>query len=212
MQYCSRVVEPGLRERKKQRTRRALFEAALRLFGERGYEATTVAEIAAAAEVSTRTFFSYFPSKEDVMFPDVKERITLGLAIVAEPEAGERPIDVLVRAGHAMSGLLGEDLAVSMRTIADRTRLIRTVPALQAHQLRLMHDSQRRLTEALLAAYPGLDALDAQVVVSVLMVAIQSALTLAIETGQSARKTMAMIDHAVELVERGLGSVDLVRV
>ena len=58
---------PGLRERKKQRTRELIAARALELFSERGYHATTVADIAAAAEVSKPTLFRYFPTKEDLV-------------------------------------------------------------------------------------------------------------------------------------------------
>jgi AcrR family transcriptional regulator len=63
-------AEPGLRQRKKQRTRETIARAARELFAERGYHATTLPDIAEAADVSTRTIFAYFPSKEDILFAE----------------------------------------------------------------------------------------------------------------------------------------------
>ena len=61
---------PGLREMRKARTQRAIQEHAMRLFAGRGYDATTVADVAAAAEVSSMTVFRYFPAKEDLVMAD----------------------------------------------------------------------------------------------------------------------------------------------
>ncbi|HEX4720260.1 MAG TPA: TetR family transcriptional regulator [Thermoleophilaceae bacterium] len=64
----------GLRERKKQQTRDVIAAAAMQLFGERGFDAVTVAEVAVAAGVSEKTVFNYFPAKEDLVFPDGEAR------------------------------------------------------------------------------------------------------------------------------------------
>lgn len=68
----------GLRERKKAKTRAAIREHALRLFREQGYGATTVEQIAEAAEVSPATFYRYFPTKEDVVLQDDLDVLALG--------------------------------------------------------------------------------------------------------------------------------------
>jgi len=77
----------GLRERKKRETKQALARAGLELFVERGYDETTLADIADAAGVSTRTIFAYFPGKEDILFSTFEDmREALGRALADRPE------------------------------------------------------------------------------------------------------------------------------
>ena len=87
----------GLRERKKQRTREQIVEAAMRLFAERGYHATTIADIAQAADVAPRTFFSYFPSKEAVVFHNVDGDLDGLASTLRERLPGETAFDALRR-------------------------------------------------------------------------------------------------------------------
>jgi AcrR family transcriptional regulator len=85
----------GHRERKKQQTRERIIEAAYALFAERGYQATTVADIAAAADIAPRTFFTYFPSKEDVVFYFGDTYCTLMQAAVEARPEGVSAIEAL---------------------------------------------------------------------------------------------------------------------
>jgi AcrR family transcriptional regulator len=90
-------VSEGLRERKKQRTREQIVEAAMRLFAERGYHATTIADIAAAADVAPRTFFAYFPSKEAVVFHNVDRDLDALASALRNRLPGETAFDALRR-------------------------------------------------------------------------------------------------------------------
>jgi AcrR family transcriptional regulator len=90
--------EPSLQERKQELVRSELFNAAWQLFGERGYEATTVAEIAAAAGVSRRTFFRYYASKEDVLVETSDDLAEAMLAAMAARPADEPPLVAIERA------------------------------------------------------------------------------------------------------------------
>ncbi len=78
-----------LRERKKRRTRQVIVEEALRLFSARGFDATTVEEIAEAAEISRRTFFRYFETKEAVLFANQAERLEAFRALLEKPRAAD---------------------------------------------------------------------------------------------------------------------------
>jgi len=95
----------GLRERKKQRTRETIARAAHELFAERGYHATTLPDIAEAADVSTRTIFAYFPSKEDILFSDfpiMKEALAQALAERPEGEDALETVRKFILSSHGL--------------------------------------------------------------------------------------------------------------
>lgn len=123
-----------LRERKKLKTRRAIQEHALRLFVERGYEATTVEQIAAAAEISPSTFFRYFPTKEDCVLTDEYDPIMADVFRAQPPELGV--IDAL---RGMFREVLARTYAADREQILARSKLILSVPALRARAFDPVH-------------------------------------------------------------------------
>ncbi|MEV7739048.1 TetR family transcriptional regulator [Streptomyces sp. NPDC088921] len=97
--------DPGLRQRKKQRMYETLSEIAIRLFLEKGFDAVSVAEIAAAAEVSKPTLFRYFPAKEDLVLHRIADHEDEAARVVAESD--EAPLAALRR--HFVEGLERDD-------------------------------------------------------------------------------------------------------
>ena len=122
----------GLRERKKQRTRLLIAETARRLFGERGFDAVSVAEVAREAEVSEGTVFNYFPSKEDLFFSGMEAfEAKLVEAVRARPP-GETVLGAFRRIVLENSPRLAAEQTADVITTA--ARLITASPALQARE------------------------------------------------------------------------------
>ncbi|WP_030442234.1 TetR/AcrR family transcriptional regulator [Actinoplanes subtropicus] len=140
----------GLREEKKARTRAALVGAAERLFAEKGYDGTTVADIAAAAGVSTRTFFGYFRAKEDVLFAGADERLAALARELAAGAEGTAAVHVIVERVLAAS----DDLAGP-----DRLAVLFERPELRAQAMQRLIAAQRLIAEWLRRTYP--DRMDA---------------------------------------------------
>jgi AcrR family transcriptional regulator len=137
-------TSPGLRERKKARTRATIQREALRLFQRNGYAATSVEAIAAAAEVSPSTFFRYFPTKEDVVLSDFVDETTIARFVDAPAELSlVEALTYAVRTGIAE--LPEEDFELEHL----RNRLIRDVPELRRGMMAEMMRPMALLAEAI---------------------------------------------------------------
>ncbi|MCP2256476.1 transcriptional regulator, TetR family [Streptoalloteichus tenebrarius] len=195
------------RERKKRETRRLLTETALRLFAEQGYERTTVAQIAAAADVATKTFFNHFPSKDDVLFADSRDSVRTALDVIADRREGESVADLLTRAYEAMlagydergSGLRDPEL------MEIYPALVRSVPSLQARALQVAFDMQRDIAVALERACPDeLDPVTAAAVVGAFVGAVQAATLRSLELEQSEEDFWAAMRRGVDVALGGI--------
>ena len=195
----------GLRELKRRQTRGTLIEAAVGLFDRYGYEAVTVAQIAAAAGVSRKTFFNYFPGKEDVVFSNPQRRLEAALRVIAH-RAGEPPAAALAAAVEEMLRYAGEDDLVTGMA-ATRLRLIATVPALQAAALRRFAAAAGQLTGALHAAYrPQLDEDSAAILVGAMLGAVLAASNASLRRGDPPARLAASVRRAARTVTVALQS------
>ncbi|MEV8531315.1 TetR family transcriptional regulator [Streptomyces sp. NPDC051211] len=145
---------PGLRETKKLRTRRHLAATALELFLERGFDAVSVADVAAAAEVSKPTLFRYFPTKEDLVLDRFADHQDEAARIVLGRPEGTGPVQALH--GHFLGALRDRDPITGLcdhpEVIAFQ-QLLYSAPGLQS---RIAHYTAREvelLAEALLPVY-----------------------------------------------------------
>jgi AcrR family transcriptional regulator len=135
----------GLRERKKARTREALQEAAMDLFTRQGFDGTTVEEIADACEVSPRTFFRYFPTKEDVLFVDADARRDRLLAVLADQPPDEPTFAALEAAMRA----LALDYLDDRDALVARSKVVQGSPQLQAYKAEHQHGWEAAVVDAL---------------------------------------------------------------
>jgi AcrR family transcriptional regulator len=166
--------EPGLRERKKQRTREAIFEAAMELFAERGYDHVTMAEIARAADVAPATVFTHYASKDDLVYAlrhVVNERLRTAMR-----ERADR-IGVLPALKEWMLGM-HEYFTASPRAVErSRTfaRLLNDNPTLWSRSVGFMHERQMLLTELLAERCPDADPFLLETAASQVAAATQTA-------------------------------------
>jgi AcrR family transcriptional regulator len=190
----------GLRERKRVRTRRAIAEAALELFGRHGFHATTIPQIAAAADVSPRTVSGYFPAKEDLAFPDAEERITELEQRLRSRPPGETAAD-------ALRAWLPEMIAGDAHR-ADEHRRRRAVidadEALCAYEHRFMSRAQTALTEAFAADLgAGPDALEPRMAAAATMTVFE-VLGRDLDPAES---PLAALDRALVFIGGGIGAL-----
>jgi AcrR family transcriptional regulator len=198
------MPDTGLRERKKQRTREAIVDAALRLFEERGFDQTTIADIAEAADIAPRTFFGYFPSKEDVVFADFPTHFE-GLAARLRDRPGDETAIEAMRAWIA--GLL-EEMDYTDERERCRKRMIGESEALAAHDRNLMGRVEDLLAESIAR---DLDDRPGDVRPRMIASAVTGALAALDKTGikqsespPTHAEALAMVDEALTFLQGGI--------
>jgi AcrR family transcriptional regulator len=128
----------GLRERKKEQTRRHIAETARRLFADRGFEQVTIAEIAGEADVAVQTVFNYFPTKEDLVYWRLSSFEDELLGAVRERAAGTSALEAFEGFLLSQQGLLGQHDPAAREELVSFTRMISDSPALRARERQVL--------------------------------------------------------------------------
>jgi AcrR family transcriptional regulator len=197
------AADLGLRERKKERTREALEAAALDLFERKGFDHTTVDEIVDACDVSRRTFFRYFSSKEEVFAGDYAEKTALFATLLAARPAGEPPLESVRVVILGFCAQLGQDKEATLR----RMRI--AAASHDLHQLEAeSYDSRLDgLVDALLARSASPvdedERLQIRLVLGAAIVVMRSVCDRWM-AGDGRGDLVEMVDHAFDLLVSGL--------
>ncbi|MEV0270575.1 TetR family transcriptional regulator [Hamadaea sp. NPDC050747] len=203
----------GLREVKKEQTRRHLAEVAGRLFAERGFDRVTVAEVAREAQVAEATVFNYFPAKEDLFYSRFESFESSLVAAVRDRAPGETALAAfrgrLLQTGGLLAQVATDPEAWErLRTL---NRVISGSAALRTREQRVMAEATVELS-GVLAAEPGGDAVTAYVVANALMGVhralidhVRRAVAAGVAPGRIAAETTDVGVRAFDLLATGLG-------
>jgi AcrR family transcriptional regulator len=198
-------AKPGLRERKKQQTRESIARAALRLFAERGYDETTLAEIAEAADVAPRTIFAYFESKEDILFSEEGGYLEELKRMLDERPPGTTTVDALREFVGCMKSPDEEEKL--------RKKVIMANPALQM-RMRAHHAELEPMLAQSIARDLGTgpDDIRALLVAASMTAAFESVSDQIFEAESGGapvthEQSMAIIDEVLEFLRGGLEAI-----
>ena len=198
----------GLREVKKQQTRELIAAQAMRLFATRGFDQVTVLEVAAAAGVSEKTVFNYFPTKEDLFYDEVPAREAALIGAIRERRPGESILQSLRRLQAA------ECPRLCSPGFATFARIIEDSPDLRAKELEIMARFSQVLAKAIQEEL-AVDERDARIAAGLLisihrqMFRMAREQALAGKHGPAAvRRLESDLDRAYELLEHGLSLLD----
>ncbi len=195
------AIESGLRERKKNKTRLDIVRAATQLFVTRGFDKTTMDDIADAAEVSRSTLFRYFGNKEAMVFPHQDERLGVFIKLVSEPLANESPFATVRR------GLLhlAEMFYAAREELSVQQKIVVSSPYLQARELAFYDEWERAIRIAVVDPYDGSaeQTNRAKVASSTIFATVRTALTEWLQDG-CRENLVEKAKQVFDIVEEGL--------
>jgi len=194
---------PGLRERKKAATRKAIHDGAIRLFGEQGFAGTTIDQIAETADVSRATVFHYFPTKESIVFGDAPQAIA---ALAALLEDAPEVVPAVREWLRGLTGWIEPDLQL-------QRRLAREVPDIAAHRLRVLDGIEDVVAEALTRELGAGAELAARLAAAALIAGFDVVEDAAVERMASEGRALepaeidALLDRAVAFARAGIAAL-----
>jgi AcrR family transcriptional regulator len=201
------AIQTGLRERKKQQTKQAIFDAARRLFAERGFDEVTVAEIASAADVSEVTVFNYFPSKEDLFYGGMQFFEEQLLEAVRTRPRGESAIKALRR--RLLESSDGLRTKERIAAIVKAAEMVSASPSLVAREREIVERYTRRLAELLAAeTKTGSDDVEAMAAAAALIGAHRVIVEDVRRRVLAGRRGAALVEDARSQIRRAFGRLE----